>query len=89
MAGTEGIAARVVAIVAEQALIPPAEVRLDASLEMHGLDSLGLVEVIFGIEEAFDVAVPFNVNDPGASPFDTSSVRAVIAAVEALVAAKP
>ena len=85
MAGTEGVAARVVAIIAAQALIAPDEVRLDASLEMHGLDSLGLVEVIFAIEETFDVAVPFNANDPGASPFDTSSVSAVIAAVEALV----
>lgn len=89
MAGTEGVAARVVAIIAAQALIAPDEVRLDASLEMHGLDSLGLVEVIFAIEETFDVAVPFNANDPGASPFDTSSVKAVIAAVAALVAAKP
>ena len=82
---TESIAARVVAIIAEQAQMAPGDVPLGASLEDLGLDSLRLVEVIFAIEETFDVTVPFNANDPGASPFDTSSVSAVIAAVEALV----
>ena len=59
-----------------------------ASLADLGLNSLGQVEVIFAIEEAFDVTVPFNANDPGASGFDTTSVLAVIAAVEALLAAR-
>ena len=29
-----------------------------------GIDSLGLVESIFAIEEAFDIQVPFNANEP-------------------------
>ena len=62
--------------------------RLSATLEDLGLNSLGQVEVIFAIQEAFDVTVPFNANDPEASGFDTTSVLAVIAAVEALVAAR-
>ena len=40
------------------------EVRMDATLEDLGIDSLGLVEAIFAIEEAFDIQVPFNANDP-------------------------
>jgi len=82
------IASTVIAIIAAQARIEPGEVGLQASLAELGLDSLGLVEVIFAIEEALDIAIPFNANEPQASPFDTSTVAAVIAVVEALVAAK-
>ncbi len=53
-----------------------------------GIDSLGLVEAIFAIEETFDVSVPFNANEPGAADFDISTVGAVIAGVERLIAAK-
>jgi acyl carrier protein len=79
---------RVIAILAQQAAREPGEVTLDQSLADLGLDSLGLVEAIFAIEEAFDVAVPFNANDPGKAGFDLSSVGSVVAAVEALVAAR-
>jgi hypothetical protein len=44
------------------------------------------VESIFAIEEAFDIQVPFNANEPDQSDFDISSVAAIIAAVEGLVA---
>lgn len=77
---------RVIAILAEQAVMDVSDIRLTDSLQDLGLDSLGLVESIFAIEEAFDVAVPFNANEPGKSGFDVSSVAAIIAAVEGLVA---
>ena len=35
---------------------------------------LGLVEAVFAIEEAFDIQVPFNANDPQKSEFDISTV---------------
>ncbi len=79
---------RVIAIIAEQALLDVADVTLESTLEDLGIDSLGLVESIFAIEEAFDISVPFNANDPGASGFDISSVAAIVAAVEALVREK-
>ena len=59
---------------------------LDASLADLGIDSVGLVECIFAIEEGFDITVPFNANDPSASDFDISSVGAIIAAVKQLQA---
>ena len=34
------------------------------TLDDLGIDSLGLVESIFAIEEAFDISVPFNANEP-------------------------
>lgn len=83
---TPDVATRVVAIVAEQAMVPVSEVTLDTDPADLGVDSMGLVEAIFAIEEAFDVQVPFNANDPGASDFDTSSVGAIVAAVERLMA---
>lgn len=76
---------KVIAILAEQAVLAPSDVRPDASLADLGIDSLGLVECIFAIEETFDLAVPFNANEPGSSGFDISSVDAIVAAVERLV----
>ena len=83
---SDSIQNRVIAIIAEQAVLEPGDVSLDQTLEDLGIDSLGLVESIFAIEEAFDISVPFNANDPSDSDFDISSVAAIIRAVEGLVA---
>lgn len=77
---------RVTRIIAEQAVMDVAEVTPDKTLDDLGIDSLGLVESIFAIEEEFDIQVPFNANNPSESDFDISSVAAITAAVEALVA---
>ena len=79
---------KVIQIIAEQALLAPEDISLDMTLAEVGIDSLGLVESIFAFEEAFDISVPFNANDPSASNFDISSVAAIVTAVEALVAEK-
>ena len=80
------IRARVRAILAEQAMIDEAGVTDASTLEELGIDSMGVVEAIFAIEEAFDITVPFNANAPAESEFDLSSVGAVATAVERLVA---
>jgi len=78
---------KVIEIIAEQAVLDVADVSLQSTLEELGIDSLGLVESIFAIEEAFDIQVPFNANDPEANAeFDISSVASIVAAVEKLVA---
>jgi acyl carrier protein len=77
---------RVIRIIAEQAVLEPSDVAMEQTLEDLGIDSLGLVESIFAIEEAFDISVPFNANEPETSDFDISSVAAIVAAVEKLVA---
>ncbi|HKK84481.1 MAG TPA: acyl carrier protein, partial [Roseovarius sp.] len=51
---------RVIGIIAEQAVLEPSDVKMDSTLEDLGIDSLGLVESIFAIEEEFDISVPFN-----------------------------
>lgn len=82
------VAQKVTAILAEQAMVEPTDVKPDHTLEDLGIDSMALVESIFAIEEAFDISVPFNANEPGASEFDISSVAAITRAVEGLVAAQ-
>ncbi|MHA6325676.1 acyl carrier protein [Roseivivax sp. CAU 1753] len=77
---------RVIEILAEQAVLEPSDVGMDMTLADLGIDSMALVESIFTIEEAFDISVPFNANDPGEGGFDISSVARIVAGVERLVA---
>ncbi len=86
MQDSQPIAQAVIDIIAEQALVEPSEIRHDSTLADLGLDSLGLVECIFGIEERFGISVPFNANTPDQPGFDISSVGAIISEVERLVA---
>ncbi len=77
---------RVIKIIAEQAVLEPSDVTPDSTLEELGIDSLGLVESIFAIEEEFDITVPFNANAPAESEFDISTVASIIEGINRLVA---
>lgn len=83
---TKTIQDRVIEIIAEQAVLEPSDVNMDSTLEDLGIDSLGLVESIFAIEEEFDISIPFNANEPSESDFDISSVATIVAGIEKLVA---
>lgn len=85
---SDSIRDRVIAIIAEQAVMDVGDVHMTSTLDALGIDSLGLVEAIFAIEEAFDISVPFNANAPDQSGLDISSVASIVATVEGLVAAK-
>ncbi|WP_439139261.1 acyl carrier protein [Roseicyclus sp.] len=85
---TDSVREKVIAIIAEQAVLEPGDITPTATLADLGIDSLGLVESIFAIEEAFDIQIPFNANEPDQSDFDISSVDSIIAAVAGLVAAQ-
>jgi acyl carrier protein len=80
---------KVIEIIAELAVLEVEDVSLDSSLDSLGIDSLGLVESIFAIEETFDIQIPFNANDPQNTEFDISSVATIIAGIQELVAKKP
>ncbi|MDV4168212.1 MAG: phosphopantetheine-binding protein [Pseudomonadota bacterium] len=83
---TQNVQDTVLQIIADQALMDVSDIKMDNTLEDLGVDSMGLVEAIFAIEEAFDIQVPFNANEPEDSDFDISSVASIIAAVQGLVA---
>jgi acyl carrier protein len=85
---TDDVSARVAQIIAEQAMLDPQDVKPDTTLDDLGLDSLALVEVVFGIEEAFDINVPFNANEPEAQKFRISKVAQIVDGVKQLIAAK-
>jgi acyl carrier protein len=76
---------KVIEILAEQALLQPTDISRSSTLDELGLDSLALVEIVFAIEEQFEVSVPFNANDPSASDFDISSVQSIVTGVIALI----
>ena len=82
------IGAKVIDIIAEQAILEPDDVTLECTLESLGIDSMGLVESIFAIEEAFDIQIPFNANDPSDGDFNISSVASIFSGIEKLVAEK-
>jgi len=85
---SDAVADRIAEIIAEQALIEPEMIKPETTLEELGLDSLALVEVVFGIEEAFDISVPYNANDPNQSEFDITNFASIVSGVKQLIAEK-
>ena len=85
-AGEMSVKDKVVEIIAEQAVLEPEDVTMESTLEDLGIDSLGLVESIFAIEEEFDIQIPFNANEPTESDFDISNVQSIIDGIDALIA---
>jgi acyl carrier protein len=85
---TDDVSARIAKIIAEQAMLEPESIKPETTLDDLGLDSLAVVEVVFGIEEAFDISVPFNANEPKASEFDISKFAHIVDGVKSLIAAK-
>ncbi|MEL7344934.1 MAG: acyl carrier protein [Pseudomonadota bacterium] len=74
------VGAQVIAILAQHAPDSAGEMTSAHSLADVGIDSVGLVQVLFEIEETFDVDVNFDPNTP---PVDVADV---IAAVDRAIA---
>ncbi len=85
---TFAVREKILAIIAEQALLDVRDIPADAPLADLGLDSLAMVEIIFAIEEAFDIQIPFNANHADPTNVDLSSVSSVVDAVQGLLARK-
>lgn len=80
---------RVVGILAAQSLREPEGLEPAMTLESLGIDSLGMAEILFAIEESFDVSVPFGAGaEDAAEAIDLRTVGSVCLAVEALVRAQ-
>ena len=82
---SENVKNKIIKILSEQTLLDPSEIKENLSLEDLGIDSLALVEIVFSIEETFNISIPFNANDPTNSTFDISNVNSIIHAVEDLI----
>lgn len=79
---------KIAQVIAEQAMVEPSEITDETTMDDLGLDSLSLVEIVFGIEEAFDVTVPYNANDPDDSDFELTNFGVIVTAVQKLIAEK-
>ena len=76
------VAERVRQILADYKKNEPAEVSTDATFEELGFDSLDGLNIVFELEEAFDITIP----DDKAQ--EMKSVGQIIAEIEALLEAK-
>ncbi len=82
----DGITRDVIAIIARQANLPAQEITPSATPEDLGLDSLGLAEMVFAVEEQFGISVPYDQGAEAAQGFDVASVARIIDAVKGLIA---
>jgi acyl carrier protein len=81
------VASDVIAIVAKKKRVDKSSIDLSDRLEDLGLQSLDAVEMIFDLEEKFDIEIPYNANTNNPrSEFDT--VGDVVRVIEKLVAKK-
>ena len=69
-------------IIADKAAVEREKVISNASLEELEIASLDVVEIIFAIEEKFDIHVPFNAND---QDLEFGTVGDVVKAIENLI----
>ena len=72
---------KIIDIVANQSPLAREKISLESTMDDIDVESLGLVEIIFELEEQFDISIPYNAN--GAS--DLQTVGDVVVAVEKLV----
>ncbi len=81
------VASDVIEIIAKKKRADKPNVELTDRLEDLGLESLDAVEMIFDLEEKFDISIPYNANTNNPrTEFDT--VDDVVKAIEKLVADK-
>jgi len=79
----EEIREKIFDIIAKEARIDRGTLTLETKLEDLKIESLDMVQILFGIEDAFDVYVPQDDQN-----FKLATLRDVVDGVKRLVAAK-
>ncbi|MBI1212206.1 MAG: acyl carrier protein [Alphaproteobacteria bacterium] len=83
-----GLESDVIEIIAKQVNRDPATVKRDDRLADLDIQSLDVAEIIFAIEEKFDIEVPYNANDTSAAGINFDTVGDVADGIAKLVAKK-
>jgi acyl carrier protein len=52
------VADRVIAVIARVRKVPPEDVTPDTTFEQLSIDSLGIIDLLFELEEEFDIEIP-------------------------------
>tara|TARA_B100000073_G_C23668773_1_gene547716 strand:- start:505 stop:774 length:270 start_codon:yes stop_codon:yes gene_type:complete len=76
---------RVLEILTNHGQLAREDIGMSSTLESLGIDSVGVVEVIFAIEEEFDINIPYNANETLSKRLDFSNVLSVVELVSELV----
>jgi acyl carrier protein len=93
----EGITDEVTRIISRELKIPLDKLTPQTSLQDLGVESLDLIEIIFALEEKFDISIPYDANTAAATDkgeFSKSglgqfeTIEQISAAVKGLVDAK-
>ena len=82
---TDGVAAEVIAIIAKRLHVKDRNVDVSDRLDDLGLNSFSAVEMVFDLEEKFDIEIRYNANDPRPE-FET--VGHVVDAIKSLLNGK-
>jgi acyl carrier protein len=72
-------------IVAKKAMIDRARLSLDAKLTDLQISSLDVVEIVFALEDKYEIQIPFNANS---TSVEFNNVGEVVGIVEKLIQAK-
>jgi acyl carrier protein len=78
----DSVAAQTVAIIARRLSAEKRDVHMTDRLDELGIDSFSAIEMIFDLEEEFDIQIPYNSNE---SRPDFATVADVVAAIQKLV----
>jgi acyl carrier protein len=83
-------------IISRELKIPLERLTADTVLQDLGVESLDVIEIIFALEEKFDISIPYNANEGGAGGGETArgglgkleTIDQISASVKGLVDAK-
>jgi acyl carrier protein len=75
----------VVELVAKQAKVEPASLTRATKLADLNLQSIDVVELVFAIEEKFDIEVPYGAGEQNTAGISFQSVGDIVDAVEKLI----
>jgi acyl carrier protein len=87
----------VMQIISRELKIPMERVTPDTALQDLGVESLDLIEIIFALEEKFDINIPYNANEVSAVGMEETArvglgnlrtIAQISAAVKGLMQAK-
>jgi acyl carrier protein len=81
----EDVASKIVDILKKNMKDPPETISLDTKLTDLEIESLDLAVIVFDIEDAFGIQIPYNANE---EMTDFATVGSVVERVRALVSEK-
>lgn len=79
------VAAQVIEVIRKKIRVDRAEITVNDKLTDLGLESLDAIEMVFDLEEKFDIEIPLNANE---AQLNMETVGDVVQAVEGVIAKK-